>query len=81
MTGNVIGPAFGDEPNVIGALHELANRSDIVGMVIAMRLANGEYEHIRMGMDMEHHSHAAAVVQESALRRIRMSIDSGRAAP
>jgi hypothetical protein len=81
MTGNVIGPAFGDEPNVIGALHELANRTDIKGLVMVALLDTGEYESIRLGMDMAQHSHAAQVIQESAMRRIRVSIDSGQAAP
>jgi hypothetical protein len=81
MSGKVIGPAFGDEPNIIGGLHELANRTDIKGLVVVLRLESGEYEHIRMGMDMADHSHAAAIVQESAIRRIRTSIETGQAVP
>ncbi len=78
---NVIGPAFGDEPNVIGGLHELANRKDIRGVVIVLLLETGEYESVRIGMDMAQHSHAAAIVQESATRRIRVSIETGQTAP
>jgi hypothetical protein len=81
MTGNVIGPAFGAEPNVSGGLHELANRPGIRGAVIIIRLDTGEYEHIRMGMDMAEHSHAAMIVMESATRRIRTSIETGQTAP
>jgi hypothetical protein len=81
MSSNVIGPAFGDDPNISGALHELANRTDIKGLVMVALLDTGEYESIRLGMDMTQHSHAAMVAQESAIRRIRTLIDSGQAAP
>jgi hypothetical protein len=78
---NAIGPAFGDEPNISGGLYVLANRKDIRGVVIVCLLDTGEYESIRLGMDMAQHSHAAAIMQEAALRRIRVSIETGETAP
>lgn len=77
----VVSAAFGDDPNIAGGFHELANRTGIEGVVMVLLLDTGEYESIRLGMDMAQHSHAAAIVQESTTRRIRVSIETGDAAP
>lgn len=76
MTAKVVaGPSTEKEPNAQGCLHELANRGDIAGFVMVMKLANGKFEHYRVGLTTMETSYAVLVSQENLMRRIQESIE------
>ena len=74
MSTVVAGPSTEKQPNAQGCLHELANRGDIEGFVMVMKLKDGTFEHYRVGLTTIEASYGVAVAQENLLNRIEESV-------
>lgn len=70
MSTVVAGPSTEKQPNAQGCLHELANRGDIEGFVMVMKLKDGTFEHYRVGLTAMEASYSIAIAQENLLNRI-----------